>query len=196
MVAASIRIYMQDNKPILGTQSLRGWVEAHGLLLLGIAAGTLGAMALASGYRAASLARGGGQVARMLGATEVTGDEADPSNAGCSTSSRKWRSPPALPVPAVFVLEKSRASTRSPPASSHGDAAIAVTRGALEQLERDELQGVIAHEFSHILNGDMRLNLRLIGVLAGILVLSLAGRWLLRSARYRAAAGAAATTAA
>jgi hypothetical protein len=67
---------------------------------------------------------------------------------------------------------------------SPSDAVIGVTRGCAEQLTRDELQGVIAHEFSHILNGDMRLNLRLIGVLHGILLMGLIGRELLRIASY------------
>ena len=67
---------------------------------------------------------------------------------------------------------------------THNDAAIAVTRGSLERLDRAELQGVVAHEFSHILNGDMRLNQRLIGFSFGILVLWLMGRWLLRSMRF------------
>src|SRR3546814_1668858 len=62
---------------------------------------------------------------------------------------------------------------------SPSDAAVAVTRGALEKLNRDELQGVIAHEFSHILNGDMRLNIRLIGVLFGIMVMGIVGRRLM-----------------
>src|SRR5690606_20334111 len=60
------------------------------------------------------------------------------------------------------------------------DAVVAVTRGALDRLNRDELQGVIAHEFSHILNGDMRLNVRLMGVLFGILVLAIIGRKVLQ----------------
>jgi Zn-dependent protease with chaperone function len=74
-------------------------------------------------------------------------------------------------VPAVYVLDGSRASTPLPPAIRPDDAAVGVTRGALDLLNRDELQGVMAHEFSHILNGDMRLNIRLIGVLHGILVI-------------------------
>ncbi|HAK96492.1 MAG TPA: Zn-dependent protease with chaperone function [Planctomycetes bacterium] len=64
------------------------------------------------------------------------------------------------------------------------DAVIGVSRGCLEYLDRDELQGVMAHEFSHILNGDMRLNLRLIGVLHGILVLAMIGWLVLRSMRH------------
>ena len=65
------------------------------------------------------------------------------------------------------------------------DAAITVTRGALDRLTRAELQGVIAHEVSHVLNGDMRLNQRLMGLSFGILALSLTGRWLLRSVRLQ-----------
>ena len=59
-----------------------------------------------------------------------------------------------------------------------------MTRGCIEQLSRDELQGVIAHEFSHILNGDMRLNIRLVGLLNGILIIGLLGQVLLRSSYY------------
>ncbi|MEN8719996.1 MAG: M48 family metalloprotease, partial [Oceanococcaceae bacterium] len=64
------------------------------------------------------------------------------------------------------------------------DAAVAVTRGSLDRFSRDELQAVIAHEFSHILNGDMRLNIRLMGWLFGILVLTIVGRKILHSTRY------------
>ena len=64
------------------------------------------------------------------------------------------------------------------------DTVVAVTAGALKLLSRDELQGVIGHEFSHILNGDMRLNLRLTGLIHGIVCISIIGSWLLRSIRY------------
>ncbi len=73
---------------------------------------------------------------------------------------------------------------RSQPVFQPADAAVAVTRGALEKLNRGELQGVIAHEFSHIFNGDMRLNIRLMGALFGILVLSLIGRRVLHGSYY------------
>jgi len=87
-------------------------------------------------------------------------------------------------VPDVFVLESEAGINAFAAGLEQGDAAVAVTRGALERLSRAELQGVIAHEFSHILNGDMRINQRLLGLSFGILVLSLAGRWMLRSARF------------
>src|SRR5690606_20462306 len=84
-----------------------------------------------------------------------------------------------VPVPAVFVLPEEGINAFAAGYGIH-DAAVAVTHGALRHLTRDELQGVIAHEFSHILNGDMRLNIRLIGLLHGLLVLALVGRVLLR----------------
>src|SRR5690606_24902083 len=83
---------------------------------------------------------------------------------------------------AVFVLPEESINAFAAGYGIH-DAAVAVTYGALRHLTRDELQGVIAHEFSHILNGDMRLNIRLIGLLHGLLVLVPVGRVPLRSSR-------------
>ena len=85
-----------------------------------------------------------------------------------------------MPVPEIYVLEREEGINAFAAGYAPGDAAVAVTRGTLELLDRDELQGVIGHEFSHILNGDMRLNIRLMGVLFGILVLGLIGRMILR----------------
>jgi len=84
------------------------------------------------------------------------------------------------PVPGVYLLEHEPGVNAFAAGSSLNNAVVAVTQGALEQLSRDELQGVIAHEFSHILNGDMRINFRLIGLLHGLLLLALAGRMVLR----------------
>ena len=97
-----------------------------------------------------------------------------------------------VPMPRLFVLEQEPGINAFAAGYSPADAAITVTAGALDTLNRDELQGVIGHEFSHILNGDMRLNIRLIGLLAGILLLGLVG---LRCPAVRAAAVAATTTA-
>ncbi|MFT4676100.1 MAG: Zn-dependent protease with chaperone function [Patiriisocius sp.] len=58
---------------------------------------------------------------------------------------------------------------------------IGITKGAILNLDRDQLQGVVAHEFSHILNGEMKLNIRLVGILYGILMLSIVGRIMLES---------------
>src|SRR5690606_18644386 len=89
-----------------------------------------------------------------------------------------------VPTPDVFVMEKEDGINAFAAGYGPDDAAIAVTRGALRHLNRDELQGVIAHEFSHVLNGDMRLNIRLMGILFGILMLSVIGRKMLRHMRH------------
>ena len=85
------------------------------------------------------------------------------------------------PVPPVYLLENEDGINAFAAGHSPNDAVVAVTRGCVQTLSRDELQGVVAHEFSHILNGDMRLNLRLMGVLFGILLIGLTGYILFRS---------------
>jgi Zn-dependent protease with chaperone function/uncharacterized tellurite resistance protein B-like protein len=87
-----------------------------------------------------------------------------------------------LPVPEVYILENEPGINAFAAGMQPANAAVAVTRGALERLTRDELQGVVAHEFSHILNGDMRLNARLMGYVFGLVAVSMAGRLLLRGA--------------
>ena len=87
------------------------------------------------------------------------------------------------PVPPVFVLEEAGINAFAA-GYSPDDAVIGVTRGAMEHLSREQLQGVIAHEFSHILNGDMRMNIRMIGILHGILLITLTGKTILRMAFY------------
>jgi Zn-dependent protease with chaperone function len=86
-----------------------------------------------------------------------------------------------VPVPKIYVLDEDEGINAFAAGHSQGDAAIAVTQGCMTLLNRDELQGVIGHEFSHILNGDMRLNLRVMGVIFGILCLAVIGRILLFS---------------
>jgi Zn-dependent protease with chaperone function len=184
IVAAGLRLYTENNALFLGTESWREWLAGHGGLVAGVALGTLGLMILASLYRATTLARGGGQVARMLGATRVSGEGNDPLQRRLVNIVEEIALAAGLPVPEIYVLEQEAGINAFAAGLTPNDSAIAVTRGALERLERPELQGVIAHEFSHILNGDTRLNQQLIGMSFGILVLSLAGRWLLRSARY------------
>jgi len=184
VVAAALRLYTENNALFLGTEDWQEWLAGHFGLVAVIGGGTLALMGLASLFRAASLARGGGQVARMLGATEVTGGGSDLLQRRLVNVVEEMALAAGLPVPDIFVLEKEAGINAFAAGLSPTDAAITVTRGALEQLDRAELQGVIAHEFSHILNGDMRLNQQLIGLSFGILVLSLAGRWLLRSTRY------------
>jgi Zn-dependent protease with chaperone function len=184
VVAIGLRLYTENNALLLGTERWQDWTAAHFGLLALIAAGTIAVMCLASLSRAASLARGGGQVARMLGATEISGEGSDPLQRRLLNVVEEMALASGVPVPEVYVLEQEPGINAFAAGLTHTNAAITVTRGALERLTRAELQGVIAHEFSHILNGDMRLNQQLIGLSFGILVLALVGRWLLRSTRF------------
>ena len=145
---------------------------------------TAGVIGLGSLYRSMQLRDGGGQVARELGGTEVDGSTTDPLRRRLLNVVEEMAIASGVPVPSVFVLEHEEGINAFAAGWSPSDAAVAVTRGALESLNRQELQGVIAHEFSHVFNGDMRLNIRLMGVLFGILVLTIIGRKLLQGVRH------------
>ncbi|HET6564763.1 MAG TPA: M48 family metallopeptidase, partial [Xanthomonadales bacterium] len=139
---------------------------------------------LASLYRMSSLRSGGGQVARELGGTLVDIEPADPLRRRLRNVVEEIALASGVSVPEIYVLEKEAGINAFAAGFSPSDAAIAVTRGCLEKLNRNELQGVIAHEFSHVLNGDMRLNIRLMGALFGILLLALIGRRVLMHTRH------------
>ena len=153
--------------------------------LIGIAAiGTVLFISGASFFRIASLHSGGGQVARDLGGDRVSEDTTDPQLKRLRNVVEEIAIASGVPVPEIYVLEQESGINAFAAGSSITDAAVAVTRGTLDHLSRDELQGVIAHEFSHILNGDMRLNLRLLGLLFGITAVALVGRKVLYHFRY------------
>ena len=158
---------------------------------------TLAVIGLGSLYRVASLRGGGDPVALQLGGTPVPEDTGDPNLRRLRNVVEEVAIASGVPVPRLYVLEQEAGINAFAAGYTPADAVVAVTRGALDRLNRDELQGVIAHEFSHILNGDMRLNIRLMGVLFGILVLALIGRKvLLYGPRGRDNRGAAAIMAA
>jgi Zn-dependent protease with chaperone function len=145
---------------------------------------TAGAIALATLYRMATLRGGGGRVARELGGDKVPHDTVDPQLRRLRNVVEEIAIASGVPVPEVYVLQNEAAINAFTAGWSTSDAAVAVTRGALERLNRDELQGVIAHEFSHVVNGDMRLNIRLMGLLFGILFLAVAGETILRAGAF------------
>ena len=127
-------------------------------------------VALASLVRTAALRGGGARVARELGGEFVPADTTDPQLRRLRNVVEEMAIAAGVTVPEIYVLADETAINAFAAGWSTSDAAVAVTRGALERLNRDELQGVIAHEFSHVVNGDMRLNIRLIGLLFGILI--------------------------
>ena len=159
------------------------WAREHVGLVTLTSLATAGFIGMASLFRVAGLSAGGGSVARGLGGTLVTPDTSDPLRRRLHNVVEEMAIASGVPVPDVYVLEQEAGLNAFAAGFTPSDAAIAVTRGSLDSFSRSELQGVIAHEFSHILNGDMRLNMRLIGILFGILAISLIGRTMLRSAR-------------
>lgn len=148
-------------------------------LLTASTLGVLAVIGLGSLYRIASLRGGGTTVAIEMGGTPVPEDTRDYYLRRLRNVVEEIAIASGVPVPGLFVLEYEAGINAFAAGYGPSDAVVAVTRGALEKLNRDELQGVIAHEFSHILNGDMRLSIRLMGVLFGIMVLSIIGRRLL-----------------
>jgi len=131
---------------------------------------------LASLFKTMRLRSGGGIVARELGATLVESDPRDPLRRRLRNVVEEIALASGTPIPEIYIMEQEAGINAFAAGYTPADAAITVTRGTLEKLSREELQGVVAHEFSHILNGDMRINIRLMGALFGILLLALAGR--------------------
>ncbi|MBE0488197.1 MAG: M48 family metallopeptidase [Halomonas sp.] len=145
---------------------------------------TLGVLAVVVGgavMRHLQLRAGGSAVAEALGGRPLNPETRDADERKLLNLVEEMAIASGMPVPAVYLLEDAAINAFAAGHDSH-DAAIGVTRGAIEHLDRDQLQGVIAHEFSHILHGDMRLNLRLVALLHGILVIGLIGQLLLRGA--------------
>ncbi|MCX6919640.1 MAG: M48 family metallopeptidase [Verrucomicrobia bacterium] len=137
-----------------------------------------------SWLRISELAKGGAFIAQSLGGRPVSAHTKDPAERRYLNIVEEMALASGLPVPACFVVDGDTTINAFAAGNNPQDAAVAVTRGALTYLNRDELQGVIAHEFSHIGNGDMKLNLRIIGTIAGLTALSQLGYILMRLMRH------------
>ncbi len=148
-----------------------------------VASGTLLIVGLASLFKWLSFSAGGSAVAESVGGRRVDPHTTEFKERRLLNVVEEMAIASGIPMPAVFLLEDEPAINAFAAGLTTADAAVAVTRGTLEKLNREELQGVIGHEFSHILNGDMRLNLRIAATVFGILVIGLAGRGLLWSLR-------------
>jgi Zn-dependent protease with chaperone function len=170
----------------------RNWVEVEvddgwrgrlwqPMLLLYSTFGTLGVIAFGAVVKMVELRAGGSVVAESVGGRLVPPNTPDPEQRRLLNVVEEMAIASGVPVPQAYLLSEEPGINAFAAGYTPGDCVVGVTRGCLRHLSRDELQGVIAHEFSHILNGDMRLNLRLIGLLNGILSLAMIGRLLLRS---------------
>ncbi|MBN2302298.1 MAG: M48 family metallopeptidase [Lentisphaerae bacterium] len=153
-------------------------------LFLWVIGGTLLIVLMGTVYKVSQLSGGGRSVAEILGGRPIGQGTTDPDEKKVLNVVEEMAIASGTSVPPVYLLDGEAGINAFAAGFSPEDAVIGVTRGCITELSRDELQGVIAHEFSHILNGDMRLNIRLMGVLHGILVIGLLGYWIFRSALY------------
>ena len=134
---------------------------------------------LAYAYRLHSLRGGGAAVAAMAGARIVPPGTRDPKERQLLNVVEEMSIASGAPVPWVYVMDEEQGINAFAAGYAMEDAAVTVTRGLIDRLDRDEMQAVVAHEFSHIFRGDMRLNIRLIAALFGIAVLGIMGRQML-----------------
>lgn len=148
-------------------------------LLLSVAAVVVGVVILGWAFKASQLRAGGKVVAERLGGRLLNLKPEGLHEQRVLNVVEEMALAAGVPVPPVYLLEEPGINAFAAGLRPE-NAVIGVTRGAIERLNRDELQGVIAHEFSHILHGDMRLNTRLVAVLHGILLLGLIGELLMR----------------
>ena len=150
-------------------------------LFAGVVLGTIAVIFCGSAYKTMALSGGGSAVAESLGGRPVNPNTTNPDERRLLNVVEEMAIASGVPVPQVYVLENEDYINAFAAGHTTGDAVVAVTRNCMTKLTRDELQGVVGHEFSHILNGDMRLNIRLIGILFGILCIATIGRILMQA---------------
>ena len=161
------------------------WSLTGDLQLVGIAVvGTLVVVGGGTLFKIAQLRGGGRVIADELGGRRLNPDTSIPAERQLLNVVEEMAIASGTPAPPVYLLDEEEGINAFAAGFTINDAVIGVTRGAVERLPRDELQGVIAHEFSHILNGDMCLNIRLIGLLNGILIIGILGYFMFRVSAF------------
>ena len=176
MVAGSL--FLEDDN---GARTINLW-RPELLLYAALGSGTV--IALGTGYKTLQLNAGGSVVAMELGGRLLDRNTTDYEERRLLNVVEEMAIASGVPVPDVYIMDNEMGINAFAAGKTTSDAVIGVTRGTIRLLNRDELQGVMAHEFSHILNGDMRLNMRLIGLLFGILFIAMIGQIMLRSVMF------------
>lgn len=185
--AAAALVYLSGNaEPQAYEHAHTFWSGAlHALSVqsfLWIALAVTSVVFLGSLFRFMQLGSGGRAIAEAMGGRLLLGQTTDPDERKILNVVEEMAIASGTPVPPVYLMEDDAINAFAAGYRPQ-DAVIGITRGCIHQLSRDELQGVIAHEFSHIFHGDMRLNMRLVALLYGILVIGLIGEFILRSRR-------------
>ena len=137
-----------------------------------------------SAYKTLELSGGGEAVASMMGGRRIQSNTSHLGERQLLNIVEEMSLASGVPVPPVYVLDEETSINAFAAGYTIHDAVVAVSQGAITYLTRDELQGVVAHEFSHILNGDMKLNLRLVGIVYGLLVIAIIGLYVVRVSFY------------
>ncbi|GHT35054.1 Zn-dependent protease [Planctomycetales bacterium] len=177
VVIASIAYFSSEGQEVDPAQFLLVVSGIAGFVLLIVLGGSL--------YKSTALSQGGGKlVAESLGGRLVSPNTGNLAERRLYNVVEEMSLAAGIPVPAIYIMDNEHSINAFAAGFSPNEAVIGCNRGTVELLTRDELQGVIAHEFSHILNGDMRMNLRLIGILFGLQVLSLIGYYVMRIGIY------------
>ena len=154
-------------------------------IMLPASIGTAALILAASGYKSMQLNGGGSVVAQELGGRLVMPGSSDFEEKRLLNIVEEMAIASGMPVPQVYLMDNEEGINAFAAGTEPSNAVIGVTRGCVQRLSRDELAGVVAHEFSHILNGDMRLNMRLMGMVFGLLVISVVGRGMVELLRYQ-----------
>jgi Zn-dependent protease with chaperone function len=161
---------------------LQWWYPEAFLLVCGV---TLVVVLSGAMFKISQLRHGGGGgVAEMLGGRQIRPETTDFFEKRLRNVVEEMAIAAGVPVPPVYVLDAEKGINAFAAGFTPSDSVVAVTYGTMTGLTRDELQGVIAHEFSHIFNNDMRINLNLMGFLHGLLIIGLTGRVLLQFIGY------------
>ncbi|MDH3583091.1 MAG: M48 family metallopeptidase [Phycisphaerae bacterium] len=163
--------------------------DLHAALLTGVSGFTALVVGGGSLYKVSQLRGGGVPVAEALGGEPIHPDTRDRHERRLLNIVEEMAIATGIPAPPVYLMREEQGINAFAAGYTTGDAVIGVTQGCIRTLSREQLQGVIAHEFSHILNGDMRINVRLISILHGILIIGLIGYFILRAVRYSSGYG-------
>ena len=188
LLVAFVVFFAQSNSEKATSALSNGWWQslAHSLSLdamLWIALGITSVVFIGSAFRYLQLQSGGRSVAESVGGRLLQSNTQDLDERKILNVVEEMAIASGTAVPPVYLLEEDAINAFAAGYSPQ-DAVIGITRGCIRQLNRDELQGVVAHEFSHIFHGDMRINMRLIALLYGILAIGLVGQLLLRNASH------------
>ena len=167
---------LRDGGTLLRQMDWRTFAAVGGGVSVVVLAGSL--------YKIFALSAGGKAVAESLDGKLIPPNAQDLNQRKLLNVVEEMAIASGTPVPPVYLLANEEGFNAFAAGFSPRDAIIGVTQGAIDQLSREQLQGVIAHEFSHIFNGDMRLNIRLMGALHGILILGILGYYLLYSSSF------------